>query len=178
MNWQKTSVSSLIAGAYPHPARAAVVPIAFFALGIASLVATAATPKEGDYKATGCYHGPAYVNTLSKDVMAGSYGLVGTVIAKEDDIWHDVSGKCNGAWQILDGEFTEMGSCDYVDLAGDRFFGIYTRKNLDGTWKVIGGTGKFADMEQAGVWKPFGDYAQIGGEFRGCSQFTGHWKLK
>ena len=85
MSCQETANSSFIVRVYRHPARAALGPIAL-ALGIASLGATAAPPKEGDYRATGCYHGPAYVNTLSNDVMAGSYGLVGTVMAKEDDL--------------------------------------------------------------------------------------------
>jgi hypothetical protein len=147
-------------------------------LTILAFGAQAAPQKEGDYDVRGCYHGPAHVNTLSKEVMAGSYGVTGLVIAKEGDVWHNVSGTCNGAWQLVGGELTEMGSCDYVDPAGDHFFGVYTRKNMDGVWKVIGGTGKFAGMEQAGTWKPFGEYFQVNGEFRGCTQFSGHWKMK
>lgn len=136
--------------------------------------------KEGKYSVHGCYHGPAHVNVLSSDVMAGSYGLTGMVVAPEGDVWHKVSGTCNGAWQLLKGELTEMGSCDYVDKDGDHFFGIYTRTNMDGKWKVHGGTGKFAGMEQSGIWSPLGDgdYTQVNGEFRGCSQFSGTWKLK
>jgi hypothetical protein len=146
------------------------------ALGV--LPALAAAGKEGDYDAHGCYHGPAFNNSVTKDASAGSYALTGMVMAKETDIWHNVSGHCNGAWQNINGELNEMGSCDYADLAGDHFFGIYTRKNLDGQWKVYGGTGKYAGMEQSGTWTPMGEYTQVGGEFRGCSMFKGHWKLK
>jgi hypothetical protein len=110
--------------------------------------------------------------------MAGSQSLAGMVVAKPDSVWYNISGRCNGAWQLINGEFTEIGSCDYVDLEGDHFFGIFTRKNLDGKWKVYGGTGKFVGMEQSGVWKPLGEYAQVAGEYRGCFQQSGHWKLK
>lgn len=176
MNHHKQNTMTSVSRA--NRTQCAAIALATLALTMTSLAAVAATPKEGDYDARGCYHGPAYVNTLSKDVMAGSYSVTGLVVAKESDVWHNVSGRCNGAWQLLNGELTETGSCDYVDLAGDHFFGIYTRKNMDGLWKVYGGTGKFAGMEQSGVWKPIGDYSQANGEFRGCSQFSGHWKMK
>ena len=148
------------------------------ALATAATAGLAAPRKEGNYSARNCFHGPAHVNVLSNEVMAGSYGLTALATAPEADVWYGVSGTCNGAWQLLGGVLTEMGSCDYVDKDGDHFFGIYTRTNMDGKWKVHGGTGKFRGMEQAGIWAPAEGYTQVNGEFRGCSTISGYWKLK
>jgi len=148
--------------------------------GILALPAHAAPiAKEGDYKVHGCYHGPHNINSAGKDTAAASYALAGMVIADDNSVWHNVSGHCNGAWQLVGGDYSEMGSCDYADPSGDKFFGIYTRKNQDdGEWKVYGGTGKFAGLEMAGKYKIVTEFQQPPGEFVGCSRFWGHWKLK
>jgi hypothetical protein len=143
-----------------------------------SLPAYAAPAKEGDIDAIQCGHGPAFVSSISPDATAGSYSTTVLVVTKEGSLYHNVSGICSGAWQLLKGDYSETGSCDYVDLQGDHFFGIYTRKAGEGEFKVHAGTGKYVGLEQTGRFVPLGEYFQVPGEYRGCIKFAGHWKMK
>jgi len=137
----------------------------------------AAPPSEGDVDAHQCGSGPAFINSVSKDAMAGSYSATVLVVAGEADLYHNLSGRCSGAWQLIGADYTEMGSCEYVDPDGDRFFGVYTRKGGEGHWKVVAGTGKYIRLEQTGTFWPMGQYAFVNGEVRSCARFKGHFKL-
>ncbi len=138
-----------------------------------------AAPKEGSYKSDGCFHGQHFMAAHSKDAMGGSYTGVSTQQAVgENDFWHNIAGKCNGAWTLIMGEYNELGTCEYVDAAGDKFFGVYMRKGQDGTWKVLGGTGKFDGIESTGTWTPYTQFAAISGEAASCFHQTGRYKLK
>jgi len=80
-----------------------LVLLPFFLLAVVTSSVGAGAPNEGDYNAQACGHGPAFVNAFSKELAAGSYSTTQMLLAKEDDIWHRVSGKCNGAWQLVRG---------------------------------------------------------------------------
>ena len=148
------------------------------ACALSSLAAHAAPAKEGDIDALQCGHGPAYINAISQDAMAGSYSATVLVVTNEGSLYYNVSGICSGSWQLVKGDYSETGSCDYVDLQGDHFFGIYTRRGGEGDFKVYAGTGKYVGLEQTGHFMPLGEYFQVQGEYRGCTKFAGHWKMK
>jgi len=138
-----------------------------------------AAPKEGSYKSDGCFHGQHFMTAHSKDAMGGSYtGISSQSASGEGDFWRNTVGRCNGAWTLIMGEVNESGTCEYTDAAGDKFFGIYTRKNQDGTWKVLGGTGKYDGIESTGTWSPYTQFPAIQGEVATCFHQTGKYKLK
>ena len=145
---------------------------------LTSMAVHAAPAKEGDIDAIQCGHGPAFINSISQDAMAGSYSVTVMVITNEGSLYHNVSGICSGSWQLVKGDYAETGSCDYVDPKGDHFFGIYTRKGGEGDFKVYAGTGKYVGLEQTGHFAPLGEYFQVQGENRSCVKFAGHWKMK
>ena len=148
-------------------------------LAIASSSALAAAPKEGSYKSDGCFHGQLFMTVHSKDAMGGSYtGITAQHAAGENEFWRNMVGRCNGAWTLILGEYNELGTCEYTDASGDKLFGIYTRKNQDGTWKVLAGTGKFDGIESTGSFTPYTQFPAITGEAASCFHQLGKYKLK
>jgi hypothetical protein len=152
-------------------------------LGILMLMAVSpvliAAPKEGNYRSDGCFHGQHFMTSHSKDIMGGSYTGISTQQAPgENDFWHNMVGRCNGAWTLIMGEYNELGTCEYTDAAGDKLFGVYTRKNQDGTWKVLAGTGKYDGLESTGTWTPYTQFPAIQGEAASCFHQTGKYKLR
>jgi hypothetical protein len=155
-------------------ARIAAVTLAALATSISMAAA-----KEGSYKSDGCFHGQHFMNVLSKDAMGGSYtGITSQAATGEGDFWRNTVGRCNGAWTLVSGELNEYGTCEYSDPSGDKFLGVYTRKNQDGTWKVLGGTGKYEGMESTGTWTPYTQFPAISGEVSSCFHQAGRFKLK
>lgn len=49
--------------------------------------------------------------------------------------------------------FSSGGSCDGVDADGDVYWAIGTATEKGGTWKYIGGTGKFEGLEGGGTYQ-------------------------
>lgn len=135
-------------------------------------------PKEGKYDHHDCYAGPHYMITHSKDQLGGSYTLNGVTVTNPGNPFYNTLNVCNGAWTQVDGEYNEIGSCEYTDASGDKFFGVYSRKNQEnGTVRVVGGTGKFAGMALTGLWMPVTDTPQPAGQIVVCTHEWGSWKL-
>ncbi len=69
------------------------------------------------------------------------------------------SGDCSGACVSQgDGDPACMGSCTWVDSEGDIAFFTWTGQN-EGTWKMQGGTGKWARASGGGTWMASAIYA-------------------
>jgi hypothetical protein len=84
-----------------------------------------------------------------------------------------------GAWTLVNGQYSESSACEYVDGAGDKFFGVASRKNdEEGTWQVLGGTGKYAGLTNTSRWKPITDAPQPDGYSVVCLRDRGSWKLR
>ena len=146
---------------------------------VAAGSAAAETAKEGKYENQGCYIGPHYVISHAKDQMSASYAATGVSIAPQGDPFHDTSGVCYGAWSLINGEFVDSGSCEFLDPSGDKFFGVYSRKNQEnGQWRVIGGTGKFSGMMSTGNWIGIVQPPQPTGQLVTCNRQWGTWKLR
>lgn len=157
----------------------ATLAVACLALCDTAAAALANPAKEGAIDAYQCGHGPAYTNAISNQALAGVYSVTVTVVTKDPgSLYYNVSGMCSGAWQQIGEEYTAMGSCDYVDLDGDHFFGISTGKGTGGDFRVYAGTGKYVGLEQTGHYESLGQYYQVPGENRSCVKFHGHWKMK
>ena len=68
--------------------------------------------------------------------------------------------------------------------AGDKYFIVYSRKGdpakAEGTWRVVHGTGKFADMSGGGKWMPIGNFPASGmpNMFNGCNHEWGSYNMK
>lgn len=151
--------------------------VSIFALSLVPIASMAAS-KEGTYKSDGCFHGQHSMTALSKDTMGGSYSGLTSQSAAEGDFWHNTVGRCNGAWTLVTGEMNELGTCEYIDPSGDKFWGVYTRKNREGSWRVHGGTGKYEGMESAGAWVVYTQFPSLPGEIAACFHQTGKYKFK
>jgi hypothetical protein len=135
-------------------------------------------PKEGKYDHQGCYIGPHYVIAHSKDQMGGSYAANGASLAPAGDPFHGTSGVCYGSWTLINGEYNEMGSCEFTDGTGDKFMGVYTRKNQEpGNWRIVAGTGKFRGITGSGNFIPSTPMPQPAGQVVACNRELGTWKL-
>jgi len=47
---------------------------------------------------------------------------------EEGTPYYALSGRCLGQFTIINGEYSETGSCQYCNVAGDKIFGVYARK--------------------------------------------------
>jgi len=146
---------------------------------VASLGALGAPANHGDINAIQCGSGPAFTSAISAEAQAGTYtNTVVVVDSNANSLYHNASGICSGSWQSINGVYTQTGSCDYVDIDGDHWFGVYTGDATGGDFKVHAGTGKYVGLEQTGHFTPLGPYFQVPNEFRSCVTFKGHWKFK
>lgn len=143
--------------------------------------AAAPVSKDGSYDGLTCYIGPTTAIADGKGQVAGSYDIIGTPIRKEGELGYLSSNHCVGSFSVVGKELTDSGSCLQTDPDGDRVFLVYSRRNQDGTWKAVSGTGKYEGMEASGTF--------VGGAIRPvkqdrpgyiqvCNKEAGSWKLK
>jgi hypothetical protein len=130
-----------------------------------------------------CYTGPIQLIQHADGILSGSYAVVGSSPGVEGTPFRMMSGRCLGAFSDVSGVHDENGSCEFVDAGGDKYFIVYSRKGdpaSEGTWRVVHGTGKFADMSGGGKWMPIGNFPPSGmpNMFNGCNHEWGSYNLK
>ena len=153
--------------------------LAIVAGACAATSALADGTRDGQYRHQACYIGQHHVLVHTKDQMSGAYFVRGAVVTDAADVFHNTAGTCVGHWTLSNGEYSENGTCEFVDGAGDKFFGVISRRNQDnGTWRAIGGTGKFQGIVSAGHRLPMTQIPQPAGELVQCNRQWGQWKLK
>ena len=136
---------------------------------------------EVNYDTLGCVVGPVHVIQHADGFMSGSFDLIDT---HADNPREGVLvGHCVGTFTVIGGEANSNGSCEYVNAAGDKYFGVFARKGgpeAEGTWRVVHGTGKFADMSEEGKYKSIGEFppAGVANMISGCNHSWGTTKLK
>ena len=151
---------------------------------LASAFSTQAFAAEVKFDQQTCYTGPAHLIQHADGMVSGSYAVIGTSPGTEGTPFRMMSGQCLGAFSDVSGQHDENGSCEFVDAAGDKFFGVYSRKGdpakAEGTWRVVHGTGKFADMSGGGKWMPIGNFPASGmpNMFNGCNHEWGSYNIK
>lgn len=147
---------------------------------VAVPIVAADLPKDGRYDINAYCSGPAQLLTPIKDQMGGSYSIRCMAHADPGTIFHAVTAHCNGAFHQVGDAYYEAGSCEFFDAAGDKFFGVYEKKGqqANGTWKVTGGSGKYAGMTQSGEWAQVTPFPMPGGVVGGQFHWWGNTKLR
>jgi hypothetical protein len=100
----------------------------------------------------------------SKVQWFSSEGMVITV-SPENHPTNRANRLCGGAMKIApDGKSgSGMGSCTYTDLDGDAYHLNWEATFAGGTWKVVGGTGKFEKYTAQGTFTPTKRYQNAWG---------------
>jgi hypothetical protein len=150
---------------------------------LASAFSTQVFAAEVKTDAQTCYTGPIHLIQHADGILSGSYAVVGSSPGVEGTPFRMMSGRCLGAFSDVSGVHDENGSCEFVDAGGDKYFIVYSRKGdpaSEGTWRVVHGTGKFADMSGGGRWMPIGTFPASGmpNMFNGCNHEWGSYNMK
>ena len=130
----------------------------------ASAFSTQVFAAEGKFDQQSCYAGPVHLIQHADGIMSGSYAVVGMTPGSASDPleFRMLTGHCLGAFSIVNGQLDENGTCEYVNPAGDKYFGAYSRKGdpakAEGTWRYLHGTGKFAGIIGDGHFMPIGPF--------------------
>ena len=114
----------------------------------------------------------------SGDVTGGSYTGATAQAAAEGEFWPDLIDRCHGSWTCIGGKLNEQGVCEYMDPAGDKFFGVYNRDHQGGTWKVLGRTGQYDGIVSAGKFTVRTKFDPLQDETAACFHQSGTVKLK
>ena len=83
---------------------------------------------EGKFDMTSCYSGVSHVIQQGEGIIAGSYDVTAMMPGQEGTPYHNMSGRCLGQFNIINGDFSDNGSCQFWNAAGDKIFGVYIRK--------------------------------------------------
>ena len=115
---------------------------------------------EGKYDMTSCYSGSSHVIQQGDGITAGSFDSTAMMPGQEGTPYYKMSGRCLGQFSIINGEVSSNGSCQLWNAAGDKIFGVFTRKGdpakAEGTWHVVQGTGKLEGIISEGKFMPVG----------------------
>ncbi|WFU43412.1 hypothetical protein QA640_13755 [Bradyrhizobium sp. CB82] len=137
---------------------------------------------EGKYDMTSCYAGPSHVIQQGEGITAVSYELTGMMPGQEGTPYQNLSGRCVGFLTIIKGDYSETGSCQFWNAAGDKVFGVYARKGdpakAEGTWHVVQGTGKFDGLTDEGKWMPVGAFPPVPNVASACNHEWGTFSTK
>jgi hypothetical protein len=148
---------------------------------LASPFLTQAVAEEVKYDVQNCYASLAQV-TQADGLVAGSYAasVMGPV---NEGTLEKLSGRCLGAFSIIDGQLDENGTCEWVNATGDKLFSVYARKGDpakdEGTYHYVKGTGKFAGVAGGGKWMPIRIFpSATGAPATGCIHDWGSYTIK
>ena len=141
--------------------------------------AAADMPREGKYDMHSGCTGESRVLSSIKDHTGGSYASTCLPDAAPDTMYHRTVFQCFGSWSSVSGNYEEHGVCEATDPSGDKFFGVYARKNQeDGTWRVTAGTGKYQGVEMSGSFKVVSPMPPLPGRSANILRWWGSYKLK
>src|SRR5215831_18826745 len=110
-------------------------------------------------------------------ITAGSYDVTAMMPGQEGTPYYNMSGRCLGQFTIINGDYSETGSCQFWNAGGDKIFGVYTRKGdpakAEGNWHMVHGTGKFEGMTSEGKWIPVTNLPPVPNVAGSCSHEWG-----
>jgi hypothetical protein len=95
-----------------------------------------------------------------------------------------MSAHCAGSFANIGDQVDEHGAGEFVNAAGDKFFGLYARKGdaakAEGTWHVVHGTGKFEGMTMEGKFMSIGPFPPSGAPsmITACNHEWGTYSIK
>jgi|SRR6516162_1896222 len=133
---------------------------------LASCFPIQAFAAEGTYDGRSCYAVRTQLISHAEGYVAGSEAYVGMVPDWGGGPFNMLSARCAGSFVNIGDQVDEHGGCEYVNAAGDKFFGVYARKGdaakTEGTWHVVHGTGKFDGMTMDGKYMSIGPFPPTG----------------
>jgi hypothetical protein len=120
---------------------------------------------------------------MGKDVQL-IFDAMGVAVSDvKESPFHHSSVRIMGSGLVLKGAYTEMGSSVLISPDGSQVFFQYEAKavgpdKLKGSWTLIGGTGKFADITGKGMLKRQNvPKPAMEKTVQGYLKCTGDWKL-
>jgi len=149
-------------------------------LGLVQAPAVAADlAPEGKYDVRTSCTGESHILASIKDHTGGSYTATCLPDAAAGAMYHRTTFQCFGSWSLITGNYEERGICEAIDASGDKFFGVYAKKNQDdGTWRVTAGTGKYQGVEMSGLWNVAAQMPSLPGRSANIFRWWGTYKLK
>jgi hypothetical protein len=149
-----------------------------------SAFSTQAFAAEGKYEGQSCYAGQAQLIPHADGYVAGSAAFVGMAPGWEGSPFKMMSAHCAGSFANIGDQVDEHGACEFVNAAGDKFFGLYARKGdaakAEGTWHVVHGTGKLEGMTMEGKFMSIGPFPPSGAPsmITACNHEWGTYSIK
>jgi len=130
------------------------------------------------YNTTSCWSGDFKMLSSSKELVIYSFDLKG-VSRKNDesDAFHNWSFQIIGTSKIVSGNYSSSFYGKWLSPEGDMVFGEGKRIGEKGTWKFIGGTGKWAGITGGGTNENINIKPVMKGTTQGCSIAIGTYKL-
>lgn len=139
---------------------------------------TVVKAEEGKIARRGCGSGTLTVLSLEESVKAFSFDMTGFSWDTEGEGFSNAATfHCVGVLKIVGGKKTTNSYCKYLYPDGTKVVES-TKIGNEGTWKYLGGTGKYEGITGGGKTttvtkaKPI-----IKGTFQSCNESTGTWKL-
>lgn len=145
-----------------------------------SSVAQTALPKEGTIAATVIFQVMVKKVAMGEEHVQFIAEAKNGVVAEKPDTFGDrLTGQCVGSLRLIKGKIdAELGTCEFTDLTGDKFYSSYGQQP-DGKERhtLIGGTGKYAGITggMEGVRQIHRPRAE--GDLAGSVRWMGSYKL-
>jgi hypothetical protein len=87
----------------------------------------------------------------------------------------NTASQCTVLNGMLNGTLFAHGVCEFTDLDNDRLFIEFERKQNEGTFHSINGTGKYQNLALDGTYN-HAKFPQRAGYFQGCAESKGKWR--
>ena len=153
-------------------------------LAVFGLEAKAQVPKEGSTSFIFAYSGTLKDLPMGQGRVQMTYEIMGVGIGDTpEDLFHNASIRCLGAFLAVKGEYKDnSGFCVHTRPDGDQIFSSYKGvgkmgSGSKGTVTLVGGTGKFVDIQGSIEYTEFLLRPVSEGTFQGYQRLKGQYKL-
>ena len=116
---------------------------------------------------------------------AGNFKTTGIRMGAEGDPFRAMEQHCVGNFTVIGGQQEDNVRCEAENAAGDKVFGVATRKfnplmpeQSEGSFQIVHGTGKFAGISGEGRSKLVDVITKTPGEMSGCAHSWGTFTIK
>ena len=147
-------------------------------------LSTQAFAAEGKYDNTFCFTSKATEVIEVGGFKAGNFETHGIRMGAEGDPFRAMAQHCVGQFTIINGEQEDTVRCEGANAAGDKVFGVATRKfdtakpGGEGSFRILGGTGKFAGISGEGHSKITDVISHTPEHISGCAHSWGTYTIK
>ena len=115
---------------------------------------------------------------------AGNFKTTGIRMGAEGDPFRAMEQHCVGNFTIIGGQQEDNVRCEAENAAGDKVFGVATRKfdtakpGGEGSFRILGGTGEFAGISGEGKSKITDVISHTPEHISGCAHSWGTYTIK